>query len=249
MSRWSHHRAAASIIAALLACVAVRADGAPPSFAGFWEVRDFHAVTRPEYDQSNLTDEALANLKKFREAFPEGKSPWPADLCLFHGMPWTMLTRARTYATEIYQTADRIVLFHEGMDLVRHIRLDTTVFPEGYAPSNQGYSIGRWEGDELVIETRGLIGLNPYSDLQRSDQARIVERWRFIKDGTDVDRLDVEIVVHDPVVYKRPARGHKTFYRMPPGTVLGGYNCNNTKWDEFVDKTLAAQKAAAAPAR
>ncbi len=215
----------------------------PVDFSGFWELgEDFTEVIRPELDQDNLTEEAKQRLAEFRQRFPEGQATWPADLCLFHGMPWTMLTRARTYVTEIVQTPDRIFMKSDGMDLFRDIHLDQDAIPAGYGPSNQGYSIGRWEGDELVIETGGLIALNDYIERPRSGDARITERWRLVTTAGGEELWEVELWVDDPAVFRKPGYGRKRFRRMAEGAVVGGYNCNNALWDDYVDRELTRQE-------
>lgn len=221
----------------------------PVDFSGFWELgEEFGDVIRPEYNEDNLTDEAKARLAEFHKRFPEAESKWPMDLCLMHGMPWTMLTRARTYSTEIIQYQERIFLKHEGFDQVRDIRLDKTEVPSNFGPSNQGFSVAHWEGNTLVIKTGGLIGFNDYSDLQRSDEAEILEHWRIKRDENGEEVLVTELWVTDPAVYKEPGYGRKRWRRMPEGTVVSGYNCNNALWDDFVAEELMRQEEAEAAA-
>ena len=53
------------------------------------------------------------------------------------------------------------------------------------------------------------------------------------------DILRVDITVHDPRVFTEPGRGWVTFHRSPPGTRVGGYNCSEQLWDNYVDKRRA----------
>jgi hypothetical protein len=96
-----------------------QARGNAPDFNGIWQIVSYESVVRPEMEVDRMTDEGRRRLDYWNGVFAKG-SKSPNDLCAFVGMPWTMLTRARDYATEIYQTKDRMMLFHEGMDLVRH---------------------------------------------------------------------------------------------------------------------------------
>lgn len=231
----------------LAGCASQQPTKPPVDFSGFWELGDdYSEVIRPELDEDNLTDEVKQRLAEFRSKFPEGEATWPADLCLFHGMPWTMLSRARNYVTEIVQTPNRVFLKTDGMDLFRDIHLDKTEVPANFGPSNQGYSLGRWEGDELVIETGGLIELSDYVERQRSSEAKVSERWRLITNAEGEELLEVELYVTDPAVYKEAGYGRKRFRRMADGAVVSGYNCNNALWDDYVAEELERQEQAEA---
>lgn len=234
------------VVSLLLVTQAVaKTEAVPVDFSGYWELGvDFREVIKPDDDKENLTDEAKRRLEEFHKAFPEKKAKWPSDFCLMPGMPGTMLSRARTYATEIVQTPTRIFVIGEVMDTFRHIRLDQKSIPEDVGHSNQGYSIARWEGNELVIETGALIARNDFSDIQRSDEARILERWRMVKGDQGQDLLEVELWVTDPVIYKKPAYGRKRFRRMPEGTQISGYNCANALWDDHVEEVLRKKSSA-----
>ncbi|MDX9874740.1 MAG: hypothetical protein RBS88_07495 [Spongiibacteraceae bacterium] len=221
-----------------------RAHNHPVDFSGFWELgQESMDVIRPEYNEANLTDAARARLAEFRKRFPEGETKWPMDLCHAHGMPWTSLWRARTYSSEIIQQQNRIFVKHELFDTFRDIRLDVQEVPPNFGPSNEGYSVARWDGDVLVIETSGLIALNDYSDLQRSADAHIVEHWRLERDASGEEFLITELWVNDPAVYREPAYGRKKWRRMPEGTTVNGYNCNNALWDDYVATELSRQQA------
>jgi hypothetical protein len=218
------------------------AEKSHPDFNGVWQIRDFDEIIRPEYDKSNYTEEHARRVARYWELFPEGKSKTPVEFCLYQGMPWTMLTRGRTYGTEIYQSEDRIVVYQEGFDMVRTIHLNRTEFPKNFSPSNQGYSIGHWEGDELVVETRGLTASNEIAEWQRTENTVIHERWTFQKDPNgdpQGDRVEINILMDDPELYKKPGVGYQMYYRAPAGTVIGGYNCPNTLWDDYVEEVLS----------
>ena len=63
------------------------------------------------------------------------------------------------YGTEFVEVPDlqrMYIMDNGGPNSYRIIYLDGRSFPQNIAPTNYGYSIGRWEGDTLVVETRGL---------------------------------------------------------------------------------------------
>lgn len=214
--------------------VAQTAETQISDFSGVWRIVDFSEVVRPEDANPQYTEEALRRIENFTSNYDEAVDT-PAKFCYHIGMPWSMVSRARDYPTEIYQTPDRVVLFHEGMDMYRHIRLDTEVFPENYVPSGQGYSIAHWDNGDLIIETRGLTATNEVSVHHRSEQARVIERWHLIRQAGQGDRWEITFTLEDPAIFRLPTRGRQLLERAEPGTVVGGYNCPQSLWDDYVE--------------
>lgn len=219
----------------------------PVDFNGVWRIVAYDEVVRIEDGNPEFTDEALRRIRNFKEHYIEAEDT-PAKFCYHVGMPWSMLTRARDYPTEIYQTADRVVLFHEGMDMYRHIRLDSKEMPEGYVHSQQGYSVAHWEGEDLVIETRGLTALAEVGEHHRSEQARVIERWHLLREPGKNDRWEIKLTMEDPVIFKKPAHGRQLMERAEPGTTVGGYNCPQSLWDDYVASIKESREHPAQPA-
>ena len=98
---------------------------------------------------------------------------------------------------------EQVWIVYERPD-VRYIYTDGRPFPpeDELWPTFEGYSIGHWEGDTLVIETRSIKGGVPIdrTGAALSDQARVTERIRKI----DAKTLQNEITVVDPVAFTRP---------------------------------------------
>ena len=143
---------------------------------------------------------------------PDPASPTESNaaelLCLPMGFPATYF-RPRPF--EIIQLPDRIFMLFEVDNFWRIIYMDGREFPEVPLHSWNGYSIGHYEDDALVIETRHIIGWES-ENLQRwldrlgypfSDELRIIERIRPINNG----RLENAITIDDPIAYARPWTG------------------------------------------
>jgi hypothetical protein len=142
-----------------------------------------------------------ARGKAFADAFDELAAPkydcWPATLPLIFGDP---------YAWQIEQAEDRVTFTYEKDDVVR------TVWLEGHghaAPEPgdffiHGHSVGRYEGNQLVVETThftfdpgGLAG--DYLTAPSSTQKRLVERyWR------EGEGLRLGLTVEDPIFLREP---------------------------------------------
>src|SRR5215471_1699909 len=77
----------------------------------------------------------------------------PADRCLPLGLPFAMLV---SEPDKIIQTPGLILMLFESSDAHRQIYMDGRTLPKNPFPSWLGYSVGRWEGDTLVVETTGF---------------------------------------------------------------------------------------------
>jgi hypothetical protein len=103
---------------------------------------------------------------------------------------------------KIVQTPDMVLVLEEDNIQFRQIFLDGRKLPADPEPMFKGYSVGRWEGDTLVVESKGYKD-GQWLDLAGSpmtDQARMVERLRRVSYG----RIQVEVTLDDPKAYTRP---------------------------------------------
>jgi hypothetical protein len=242
-SRWRVLRLLV-VTGALLSGVACHADRAAPAgarapgvnpldFSGVWETISMDRVVMPESDQTPYTDAVRQANAEYAARYDPVQDD-PARFCLWKGMPYTMLIRARNYPVEIFQTDQRIVMFFELYDMYRDIHLNATGVPDTYPPTANGYSYARWEPDALVIETGGLLALHRIGQVHRSEDAHIVERWSFKQDPRFGQVLNVDMTITDPGVYTAPVHVHNEWKRSAPGTVVGGYNCTNTLWADHI---------------
>jgi hypothetical protein len=89
-------------------------------------------------------------------------------------------------------------------------------------PLNVGYSVGRWEGDTLIVETTHIDWpyFDPYGTPQ-SGQMSYVETFRVADDDS---RLDYTIVATDPVMFTTPVRLERA-WRWQPGTEMYEFDC------------------------
>jgi hypothetical protein len=104
---------------------------------------------------------------------------------------------------KIFQTPDAIAILYEGNAGVRQIFTDGRLLPGSDAqPWWYGYSIGRWDGDTLVVETSGFRD-GGWLDIDGSpltDGATMTERWRRLSYGT----VQIDITIDDAKAYTRP---------------------------------------------
>jgi hypothetical protein len=115
------------------------------------------------------------------------------------------IVRLHTYPTfnKIIQTPGLIVILSERETTYRQIFMDGRPLPVDPLPTWKGYSVGRWEGDTLVVESNGFRSDGIWLDRKGSpltDSATITERFRRVNYG----RLEVRVTVNDPKAYTAP---------------------------------------------
>ena len=103
---------------------------------------------------------------------------------------------------KIVQTPGLIVIMYEANSGLRQIFTDGRPMPKDPEPWWYGYSIGKWEGDTLVVESAHFRDLG-WLDVEGSpltDQGRIIERFR----RPDYGHLEIEVTIDDPKAYTKP---------------------------------------------
>ncbi len=188
---------------------AVRSDGGPasqkPPFAGSSPLKSPYKEQHAEY---------LAKAAK-------GSVPDPVALCYPPGMPRMMVM---VYGMELLQTPGQIAMTSEWQAASRRVWLNekTHPDPEELDPTYAGHSIGRWEGDTLVIDTVGIRLDVPvdFLGLPHSDKLHVVERIAEKSPGILVN----EITIEDPVAFTAPWKETLT-YRYRPELHLQEYTC------------------------
>jgi len=123
----------------------------------------------------------------------------PHVRCLPDNPPrsWTL-----PHLTKAVHTPKLLVLLYEVNAMYRQIFIDGRPFPVDPTPAWNGYSVGHWDGDTLVVETRGFrdnLWIDTWGS-PMSDAAKMTEKFRRPNFGT----LEIELTIDDPKVYTRP---------------------------------------------
>lgn len=138
----------------------------------------------------------------------------PYSNCLPRGMPSMMALRS--YPIEFIFSPGRVTMNFESWMQRRFIFTDGRTHPTDFDPTYSGYSIGRWEGDTLVVETIGLKENTVLAGSGSRHQAhgpnlKIDERMYL--DPQDPDKLIVEMTMTDPDALEEPYHQHLTYRR------------------------------------
>jgi hypothetical protein len=148
----------------------------------------------------------------------------PSIRCLPNGVP---RLNAYTHPYKIVQTADLIVILYEAGTMFRQIFLDGRGHPKEQQPAWLGYSIGRWDGDTLVIETVGFNGQTWLDGAghPQSEEMRLTERFT----RHTVGRMDIQIVLDDPKAYTKPVSYVQPQSLLPDTELIEFFCAENAK--------------------
>jgi len=130
----------------------------------------------------------------------------------------------------IVQSLNVIALLHENHGVYRPIYMDGRDHPADIVdyPQFMGHSIGRWEGDALVVDTTAInerTWLDSYG-LEHSPQLHLVERFR----KTDADTIEYTATFEDPMFYREPWSLTLNLEKQT-GTRLIEYVCSENERD------------------
>jgi hypothetical protein len=146
---------------------------------------------------------------------PEEIQPWARQLVAerredlgkghmaVHCLPWGPGYTTSERLFKIIQTPALILMLDEGL-VYRQIFMDGRPLEPEPNPSWMGYSVGRWDGDTLVVES---FGFNDDTWLDsaghpHTEKLRMTERYR----RRDFGHMDIEVTFEDPSVYSRPLK-------------------------------------------
>ena len=194
---------------------AVRLESIPPrrtdytieDFAGTWI--GIRGVDLRKYTM-DLTPQAAEWHAGYDARMDE-----PQKRCVSPGL---VATTTWIFPFEIILSQNRLTMLYEVFGLTRRIHMNTTDMPEFYPPSSMGYSQGRMENGELIIETT-LLSANTrdFNGEPVGENTRVVERY-FLTNGGE--RLNMVMEQHDPDNYHRPPIRRRAWDRDDSALIL-----------------------------
>lgn len=186
-----------------------RTPGGKPDFSGFWS-QPVHVEPRPGGATTFTKEKLPAFVSGGEQRFykPRTGDPFldePRAFCMPSGWPSAFFG---PYPIQIVQTDEWLVMVTEFERATRLIPLDGRPHREGIEPSYYGDSVGSWEGDTLVIDSRNFkrwtlddyYYVNPDEYRMHSDAFRTIERLRRV----DGDTMSYEFTVEDPKIFTEP---------------------------------------------
>jgi hypothetical protein len=201
------------------------ADG-HPDLQGFWMpvplvkfLLNLAADMKPEEIPLTPWGRAL-----YQERIDNNGKDHPGVRCLPSGIPEKDTIPD---GLKIVQTPDLIVLLHDSRTIFRQIFTDGRPLPKDPQPTWQGYSVGKWDGDTLVVDTIGQNGKTwlDMKGLPGTESLHVVERFR----RTTIGRMEIKVTIDDPKAYTRPWDANMAWTLVPDTDLIESICEENSK--------------------
>jgi len=181
----------------------------------FADVRPEDVPMRPE--AALLFKERMAAADSAREA--------PTARCFPAGIPMGDLL---PLPRRVIHTPGVLAVLYEGINPHRMIYLDGRSLPVDPQPAWMGYSVGKWDGDTMVVESSGFSDRSWLDGMghPRSEATRITERLR----RRDFGHMEVDVTIDDPKSYTKPFSLRYTQTLVPDTDILE-YICTENEKD------------------
>ena len=177
----------------------------------------------------NLTEKG----KVAQAVFDESSDENPALNCIGRPTP-SMIITTNLYPLEIRINEDEetVEIRSEYFDDERTVYMDGREHPETSERTHAGHSIGWWEDDVLVVDTRHLADhRSPYqTGVPSGAQKHVVERYRLTEDGT---RIVVEFMLEDPE-YLVESMSHTRELVYSPHMEMSSFDCDSGAARRFI---------------
>jgi len=206
---------------------APRLPDGKPDLSGIWEpannryVQNIAADLKPEDVPYQPRAKALFDERK---TGAHSKEDQPAH-CLPQGVP---RINAAPAPWKLVQTPGFMAIIYEAFNLWRQIFLDGRELAADATPSWLGYSTGKWQGDTLVVDTKGFNGKAWIDQLGRpsTDALHVIERFH----RKDFGHLEIQITIDDPKAYTKPWTVTEPFRLLADGELMEAI-CNENNLD------------------
>ena len=218
---------------------APRMSDGKPDFSGVWDIEHNRPCPPDGCNDMPVGQEFIDIGWSLKGGLPY--QPWALDLKkkrmeqngkddpTSHCLPGGVI---KTHTTPLYhkivQTPGILVILSERNSSFRQILTDGRPLPAVDQPTTNGYSVGKWDGDTLVVSTIGFAD-GQWLDRNGSpltDAAKITERFR----RTNFGKLEIDVTVDDPKAYTAPWT-IKLNQFLTPDTDLLDYNCLENERD------------------
>jgi hypothetical protein len=148
-----------------------------------------------------------------------------------HCLPFGLLRSMNVggYPIQIMQNDDYLAFLFEQNTWFNVVYMDGRQHPKNLDPTWFGHSIGKWDGDTLVVDTVGFNGKTRLDTLghPHSDKMHVIQKLTPI----DANNLTYEVTVDDPVNYTKPWTNTRRFWRLPKGQEIMEYSCEENNVD------------------
>ena len=208
------------VVAIAISCFAAsaqQAKSAVPDLNGYWALQD----DSRNVPRSKLTAQAANTNQDELAKHDMQEIRW----CHWYGVPYLMGTSPLQIAQNL--TGREIAIIFSTRNPGRHIYLDTPHPNSGtYDATSTGHSIGKWEGETLVVDTVGFSeeGLTAIpGGGRRTKDSHLVERFRLLRNG---NQLSVVFTWTDSKTFAEPHIYEFRYFRLPKGFEMSNVDCD-----------------------
>jgi len=206
-----------------LSAPAPRSSDGHPDLSGIWESGTNKYILDIAADLKEgvpFQPWAKALVAERADGSHSGEDPFAN--CLPQGVP---RVNASPPPWKVIQKPDVIVILYESANTWRQVFLDGRELSDDYPPTFLGYSTGKWDGDTLVVDTRGFNGKTWLDQTGKptSESLHVIERFRRV----DFGHLEIQITIDDPKVYTRAWSVKEQARLMPNADVIENACENN----------------------
>jgi hypothetical protein len=168
--------------------------------------------------------------KLFMERAANGGRDHPSSFCL----PGDPILKD-PFLYKIIQTPAVIVMLWEGnLPGVTQVYVDGRGHPANHDPSWMGHSIGRWEGDALVIDTVGFHDRSWLGIFPHTEALHVVQRIR----RTDAGHIEKDFMIEDSGAYAKPWTWH-VVWDLTPGEEIQELVCEGDHYPQHLAPSVA----------
>jgi hypothetical protein len=193
-----------------------------PDLSGIWASADNKYLQNLAADGIEVPFQPWAE-KLYKERSENLGKGRPSERCLTHGVTDF---DALGINWKIIQTPAMIAVLYEAYNHYRQIFLDGRPLPKPTQPAYLGYSVGRWEGEILVVDTTGFndVGWLDDGGHPQTEALHVTERFR----RRDFGHMDLQLTIDDPKAYTK-AWGPTLRLNFQPDDELMESICENEK--------------------
>src|SRR5438046_555047 len=220
-----------------LTAPAPRTRDGKPDLSGVWEREGDH------YYNNAGADLKPANVKPCAQALYQRRlADFGTDSMEAQCLPLGPAALTTSDPVKFIQTPSLIVILLEDLTY-RQIHMDGRKLLKNPNPSWMGYSVGRWDGDTLIVETSGFTERSwlDYDGHPHTEALRMTERYR----RRDFGHLDVKVTFDDPGAYTRPWTVSLPMELFPDTELLEAVCRENEKSLAHIPVTTGSSGAAA----
>jgi len=190
-------------------------------FSGIWNRARVTGVPRQRSNPFTPADLPLTEIGKaaMNEYDPNDN---PSFECLPTSLPRTIVPVLPMQITRV--SDELLTIQYEANNIIRQVHMDQSEFPEDVTPSRMGYSIGRMEGEELVIDTK-YFTYDRWGNgrgVPSGEQKVVQERYSLDEDGKS---MDVTYSFSDPEYLTDTVEGQGA-YVLRNAMTISEYNCD-----------------------